>query len=154
MNCPYHALSEFLRGASLYHREGRNSGFIDLLGDVPNSKCWLPRWGQFGKKKCSINMFIYLIIDQQQWLLLAHELGITSLINTSSVKRSRPNLLSLSLLLLLMPFFFFFLFYWWPFVFPDPNGFDRVTFVMGILICLCGVNVKCFFPSDMFKVWH
>ena len=148
MNCPYHALSEFLRGASLYHREGRNSGFIDLLGDAPNADY---RDEASSNKKCSIKMFIYLITDQQQWLLLAHELGITSLINTSSVKRSRPNLLSLSLLLLLMPFFFF---YWWPFVFPDPNGFDRVTFVMGILICLCGVNVKCFFPSDMFKVWH
>ena len=37
MKCPYHALSEFLRGASLCHREGRNSGFIDLLGDAPNA---------------------------------------------------------------------------------------------------------------------
>ena len=34
MNCPYHSLTEFLRGARLHHREGWNSGFIGRFEDA------------------------------------------------------------------------------------------------------------------------
>ena len=39
MNCPYHALSKFLRGTHLRHRESWNSGFMGPFEDTRHLYC-------------------------------------------------------------------------------------------------------------------